>query len=195
MIAIIDYGAGNVTSVRNCLCSLGVETVLTQESKIIQSAEKIIFPGVGEASFAMRQIRDLNLDTVIQGLKQPLLGICLGAQILCQHSEEGDTLGLGIFDTKVKKFSESMVLKFPHMGWNNHDRMEVHPLLDGLTLDHDFYFVHSYYIEPNVDTLAVVNYGNLAASVLVKNNFYATQFHPEKSAENGKSIIQNFLKI
>jgi imidazole glycerol-phosphate synthase subunit HisH len=195
MIAIIDYGAGNITSVRNCLRTLGVNTVLTRDPNVIELADKVIFPGVGEASYAMNRIKDLKLDKVIQNLTQPLLGICLGAQILCEHSEEGNIAGLGVFKTTVKKFDEADDLKFPHMGWNNHDKMESHPILEGLSLNSDFYFVHGYYIEPNADAIAVLNYGNLAASVLVKDNFYATQFHPEKSGENGKKIIQNFLKL
>ena len=194
MIAIIDYGAGNIASVRNCLRLLNADCVVTANVNEIAKADKILFPGVGQASYAMEQIKAKGLVELIQNCTQPFLGICLGAQLLCDSSEEGETQGLGIFKTKVKRFVQSEELKYPHMGWNNHDLWENVSLTDGISKSEDFYFVHGYKIEPCVDTKATVNYGEQAASILQKNNFYATQFHPEKSGEAGRRLIQNFLK-
>lgn len=192
MIAVIDYGAGNVRSVQNALKRLGVESVLTNDKSVIESAEKVIFPGVGEASFAMEQLRKLNLVDVIRQLKQPVLGICLGQQLMCLESEEGNTPCLGIFDVKVKAFPKTE--RVPHMGWNNLSLSSA-DILANIESKDDFYFVHSYYCEINENTIAESTYCVPFSAIMQKDNFYAMQFHPEKSGSVGAQLLQNFLTL
>jgi glutamine amidotransferase len=181
-IVIINYGAGNIQSILFAIERLGYQAVLTNDSIAIQQADKVIFPGVGEASYAMSKLKESGLDTLIPNLKQPVLGICLGMQLMCNHSEEGDTEGLGIFDANVVRFSNNV--KVPHMGWNQIYNLKS-PLFEGVQDNEYMYLVHSYYV-PNCDeAIAVTNYDIEYASALQKNNFYGTQFHPEKSGDVG----------
>jgi glutamine amidotransferase len=192
MIAILKYNAGNIKSVRNALNRLGYESIITDDPKKLINADKIIFPGVGEAGSAMQYLRERGLDRTIISLKQPVLGICLGLQLMCTHSEEADTKCLGIFDSDVKLFPPAD--KIPHMGWNNFLTLKG-DLFKGVTLDDDVYYVHSYYPEISPYTLATCDYILPFSSAMQKENFYATQFHPEKSAGIGEIILQNFLKL
>lgn len=192
MIAIIDYGAGNVKSVENAVTKLGFETIITSDFEEIRIAEKVIFPGVGEASTAMEYLKQRNLDTLIPTLKQPFLGICLGQQLLCDFSEEGNTQCLGIFELKVKEFPATDIV--PHMGWNNLQQIKGE-LLNGISADDNFYFVHSYYCELGENTTSECDYILPFSATLQKDNFYGTQFHPEKSGDVGSKILENFLKI
>ena len=192
MIALIDYGAGNIRSVQNALTRLGIESKLTNQADELRAADKIIFPGVGDASFAMNQIREYQLDTLIPTLTQPVLGICLGMQLLCNSSEEGTTDALGIFNTSVKEFQP--ILNVPHTGWNSCE-IKSSPLFNGISSDDDFYFVHSFYAEVCTDTIATCDYIEPFSAALQKNNFFGVQFHPEKSAEIGSKLIQNFLEL
>ncbi len=192
MIAILQYNAGNTRSVRNALHRLEVEPVITADPEQLRSADKVIFPGVGEASTAMTYLREKGLDKVICDLQQPFLGICLGMQLLCSHSEEGDTTTLGLFEAKVKRFR--IEEKVPHMGWNNLI-MKDHPLFAGLPDQPDVYFVHSYFAELAPETIATATYGHEFSAALHRNNFYGVQFHPEKSAQVGAQILQNFLDL
>ena len=192
MIAIIKYNAGNVESVQNALNRLGVESIITDKVEEIKSAKKVILPGVGEASSAMNYLKERGLDEVIKSLTQPFLGICLGMQLLCKYSEEGDTECLGVFDTKVKKFPPQD--KVPHMGWNNLGSLSS-PLLKGIESETDVYYVHSFYAEICENTSAESNYILPFSAMLEKDNFYATQFHPEKSAGIGEQILKNFIDL
>lgn len=192
MIAILQYNAGNTRSVRNALHRLGVEPVITADPEQLRQADKVIFPGVGEASTAMSYLREKGLDQVILDLQQPFLGICLGMQLLCSHSEEGDTTTLGLFEAQVKRFR--IAEKVPHMGWNNL-QINDHPLLQNLPEQPDVYFVHSYYAEVAPETIAKATYGNEFSAALHRDNFYGVQFHPEKSAQVGAQILQNFLDL
>ena len=194
-VVIIKYNAGNVRSVSFALERLGIIPVISDDIELIRSADKVIFPGVGEASSAMQYLKERKLDQLITSLKQPVLGICLGMQLMCSYSEEGETSCLGIFDQKVLKFiSNSNELKVPQMGWNN-----IHELKDPLfksVKENDYmYFVHGYYVEKGEHTIATTDYLLSYSSALQKNNFYAVQFHPEKSAEAGQQVITNFLKL
>jgi len=191
-VAIIKYNAGNVVSVTNALNRLGIEPILTDDLEKINSADKVIFPGVGEASTAMNYLRKVGLDKVLPSIKQPFLGICLGQQLMCRHSQENDTQCLGIFDVDVVKFEPK--LKVPHMGWNKLQNMKG-PLLEGLGDDAYIYFVHSYYIEVGKYTVATSNYINDFSAVLQKDNFFAIQGHPEKSGKTGARFLENFLKL
>lgn len=192
MIAIIQYNAGNISSVQNALGRLGVEGILTNDPEVIQSADKVIFPGVGEASSAMNYLKAHRLDKVIPSLRQPVLGICLGQQLLCSHSEENDTTCMGVFDVLVKKFPPADLV--PHMGWNSLSQCRGQ-LFSGWEQAVDAYFVHSYYAELCPDTAAVCDYILPFSAALQKDNFYGTQFHPEKSAAAGSLILQNFLSL
>lgn len=192
MIALIDYGAGNIRSVQNALTRLGVKSRLTNKVDEIRAADKVIFPGVGEASFAMNQLREQELDKLIPSLTQPVLGICLGMQLLCNYSEEGSTQALGVFDTAVKEFKP--ILNVPHTGWNSNE-LRPSPLFDGISSNDDFYFVHSYYAEICANTIATCDYIEPFSAALQKDNFYGVQFHPEKSAGIGSKLIQNFLTL
>ena len=192
MIAIIDYGAGNVKSVENAVRKLGFETIITSDFKEIRNAEKVIFPGVGEASTAMNYLKERNLDTLIPTLKQPFLGICLGQQLLCDFSEEGNTKCLGIFNLNVKEFPANDIV--PHMGWNNLQQIKS-DLLEGISAADNFYFVHSYYCELGEYTTSECDYILPFSATLQEDNFYGTQFHPEKSGDVGSKILENFLKL
>jgi glutamine amidotransferase len=197
-IVIIKYNAGNIESVNNALLRLGVSAEITGDHDKIRRADKVIFPGVGEASTTMSYLKKERLDQLIHDLRQPVLGICLGLQLMCSHSEEGDTPCLGIFDEKVKRFipepGMEFVTKVPHMGWNS-----IGQLKSGIfdpSIDNQYvYFVHSYYAAVGEHTAAVCNYINPFSAALHKDNFYATQFHPEKSGTVGAQILENFLKI
>ena len=192
MIAIIDYVAGNVKSVENAVKKLGFKSLITSDPHEIRNAEKVIFPGVGEASTAMNYLKSLKLDELIPTLKQPFLGICLGQQLLCDFSEEGNTKCLGIFNLKVKQFPPTDIV--PHMGWNNLQKLQG-PLLEGISMEDNFYFVHSYYCEIGQNTTAECDYILPFSATLQKNNFYGTQFHPEKSGDVGSKILENFLQL
>ncbi|GAL74492.1 imidazole glycerol phosphate synthase amidotransferase subunit [Nonlabens ulvanivorans] len=198
MIAIVKYNAGNIGSVTNALNRLGIENKVTDDPEELKAADKVIFPGVGEAGTAMNYLRERGLDQVIRELKQPVLGICLGMQLMCSHSEEGDTECLGIFDTTVKKFPATAGMKVPHMGWNSLNNEIVnqqYTILQGLQPTADVYYVHSYYAEVCKNTVAACDYILPFSSVLQKDNFYATQFHPEKSAGIGEQILKNFIEL
>ena len=196
-ITIIKYNAGNIMSVEFALRRLGITPVLTDNRDEIQSADKVIFPGVGEASTTMAYIKANKLDLLIKELKQPVLGICLGLQLMCMHSEEGDTECLGIFEERVKRFDNSLIgtdYKIPQMGWNTINNLKnglFDPSLEGKYV----YFNHSYYAEIGKNTSSVTNYINDFSSGLQKNNFYATQFHPEKSGPVGEQILTKFLAL
>jgi imidazole glycerol-phosphate synthase subunit HisH len=192
MIAIIKYNAGNIQSVQNALSRLGYESVITDDEATILKAKKVIFPGVGEASTAMLYLKERGLDEVIKSITQPFLGICLGLQLMCNHSEEGNTNCLGIFDTEVKLFPPKE--KVPHMGWNNFEKLNG-DLFKDINIEDDVYYVHSYYAEICKETVASCNYIKPFSSALQKDNFYATQFHPEKSANVGEQILKNFLEL
>ncbi|MBK7182241.1 MAG: imidazole glycerol phosphate synthase subunit HisH [Bacteroidetes bacterium] len=197
-VAIIKYNAGNIQSVTFALERIGVNPIITDNADEILSADKIIFPGVGEASSAMTYLRNNNLDKLIVSLKQPTLGICLGMQLMCNHSEEGDTNCLGIFDSSVKKFDyekqQENTLKVPQIGWNTIYNLNS-KLFNKIKENEYMYFVHSYYVEKSNDMIATTNYGIEYSSALQKNNFYAVQFHPEKSSDAGQQIMQNFIAL
>ena len=191
-IAIINYGAGNIQSILFAIERLGYTAELTNNPAVIQAADKVIFPGVGEASFAMNKLKESGLDSLIPTLKQPVLGICLGMQLMCNHSEEGNTKGLGIFDANVIRFSNNV--KVPQMGWNQIYNLKS-PLFEGINDNEYMYLVHSYYVPNCNEAIAHTNYDVEYASALQKNNFYGTQFHPEKSGDIGEQILGNFLKL
>lgn len=192
MIAIIKYNGGNVQSVQNALNRLGTESIITDDFELIQQADKVIFPGVGEASSTMKLLKEKGLDTFIPTLKQPVLGICLGMQLMCQDNEEGDTSGMGIFDIRVKKFPSKEIV--PHMGWNTITDLWS-PVFSGFEKEDDVYFVHSYYCELSEYTTSVCDYILPFSASLQRDNFFATQFHPEKSGKTGAQILKNFLNL
>ena len=192
-ITIIKYNAGNVQSMIYALERLGIKPTLSDDPEVIKVSEKVIFPGVGEASTTMRYLRKNGLDKLIPALKQPVLGVCLGLQLMCAYSEEGDTECMGIFDTRVRKFPAG-TLKVPHMGWNLIDT-DNSPLWKDLPADPYVYFVHSFYAEKDPNGIAQTDYGLSFSAALHKDNFYAVQFHPEKSGEVGSKILENFLSI
>ena len=191
-LVIIDYGAGNIKSIQFAFKRLGVDAILSSNIEEIKGADKIIFPGVGEASSAIKMLKESGLDIIIPTLKQPVLGICLGMQLMCNQTEEGNTQGLGIFDVTVKKFSKDV--KVPQMGWNTITNLQS-DLFDGLTDKDYMYLVHSYYAEQNDSSIATTAYDISYASALQKDNFYGVQFHPEKSGSKGSKILDNFLKL
>jgi glutamine amidotransferase len=191
-IAIINYGAGNIQSILFAIERLGYTAVLTNNPEEIQQADKVIFPGVGEASYAMQKLIESGLDSLIPTLKQPVLGICLGMQLMCQHSEEGNTDGLSIFNANVIRFSSNV--KVPQMGWNQIYNLKS-PLFEGINDNEYMYLVHSYYVPNCNEAIANTNYDVEYASALRKDNFYGTQFHPEKSGDVGEQILANFLKL
>ncbi|SHJ23847.1 imidazole glycerol phosphate synthase subunit HisH [Flavobacterium haoranii] len=191
-LAIIDYGAGNVQSVLFALNRLGYEAEVTSNWNIISKADKVIFPGVGEASSAMKRLQNLGLDKLIPTLKQPALGICLGMQLLCKHSEEGNTEGLGIFDVNVIRFSNEV--KVPQMGWNTIKNLRA-DLFKEIKDEEFMYLVHSYFVPKCEYTIATTEYGIEYATAIQKENFYGVQFHPEKSGNYGEKILQNFLNL
>jgi glutamine amidotransferase len=191
-IVIIDYGAGNIKSIQFALKRLGVEAILSHSPEDILSADNVIFPGVGEASSAMKMLKDGQLDVLIPTLKQPVLGICLGMQLMCKSTEEGDTIGLGIFDVNVKRFSNDV--KVPQIGWNTINELKSNLFL-GIDNSEYMYLVHSYYAEISKETIAKTDYGLIYSSALQKDNFYGVQFHPEKSSKSGEKILGNFLNM
>ncbi len=194
MIAIIDYKMGNLRSVENALKRLGAEFCVTAEEKIIRAADRVLLPGVGNAAEAMQNLRDVDLVDVIRSLRRPVLGICVGMQVMCRHSEEGDVNCLNIFDSRVKRFVPAPDVKVPHMGWNQIGNLES-KLFKGLDGGSYVYFVHSYYPELCPDTIATSRHGVMFSAALKYENFYGTQFHPEKSGDVGERIIENFLKL
>ncbi|WP_026706380.1 imidazole glycerol phosphate synthase subunit HisH [Flavobacterium soli] len=192
MIAILKYNAGNTKSVENAVQKLGYDCVVTDDKDLLQKADKVIFPGVGEASSAMKYLEEKGLDEVLKSLKQPVLGICLGLQLMCKFTEEGDTQGLGIFDVLVKKFPPKD--KVPHIGWNNFAFLNG-SLFEGIDTIDDVYFVHSFYAELSEKTIATCEYILPFSAGLQHNNFYAVQFHTEKSGKIGEQILKNFLQL
>jgi imidazole glycerol-phosphate synthase subunit HisH len=192
MIAIIKYNAGNIKSVQNALNRLGLKSIITDDPDELMRADKVIFPGVGEASSAMQYLKERGLDKTIISLTRPVLGICLGLQLMCRFSEEAETQCLGIFDTDVRLFPP--VDKVPHMGWNNFLTMRGE-LFKDISLNDDVYYVHSYYAEISSTTSATCDYILPFSAAMNRDNFYATQFHPEKSADIGEKILRNFLAI
>lgn len=191
-IVIINYGAGNIQSIRFAFQRLGYSLELTSDPDRIRRADKVVFPGVGEASSAMAKLTQSGLDTLIPGLKQPVLGICLGMQLMCRSSEEGPTQGMGIFDTEVLRFDGKM--KVPQIGWNSiHDLKS--PLFEGVRESEYIYLVHSFYAPLCKETIAVSDYGLPYSAALARDNFFGVQFHPEKSGKAGALMLSNFLKL
>lgn len=193
-LVIIKYNSGNVTSVRFALQRLGAEALWTDDKNEILTADKVIFPGVGNAASAMKSVTEKGLDKIIPQLKQPFLGICAGMQLMCAHSEEGGVNCLGIVPLQVKKFPSSPLLKVPHTGWNTIHKLQG-PLFKGVEENSYVYFVHSYFAESGNETIASCQYGNTFTAALQKDNFYGVQFHTELSAKAGSIILQNFLNL
>lgn len=191
-VTIIDYGAGNIQSIQFAFQRLGVNAKLSNSVQEIQNADKVIFPGVGEASQAMEMLKKSKLDLLIPTLKQDVLGICLGMQLLCKHSEEGNTKGLGVFDVDVKRFSNA--IKVPHMGWNTIQNLQSN-LLKEIPENSFMYSVHSYYASIGTQTIASSEYELEFSAALQSDNFYGVQFHPEKSSKDGAQLLQNFLNL
>lgn len=192
MIAIVRYSAGNIGSVSNALQRLGAPHVVTDDADVLRSADKVIFPGVGEASSAMADLRRSGLDALIPQLTQPVLGICLGLQLLCEHTEEGDTAALGVLPIRVKRFRRERIV--PHMGWNSISALSS-PLFKGIAEHSDVFFVHSFHAELSPFTAAVCTYGEPFSAAIHYKNFHAVQFHPEKSSAAGETLLQNFLSL
>lgn len=192
-VAIIKYNAGNIRSMAFALERLHVDFIITDDKEEIKKADKVIFPGVGEASSTMNYLTDTKLGILIKDLKQPVLGVCLGMQLLCMHSEENNTSCLGIFDEEVKQFMPQHKEKVPHMGWNSITLSDS--WLDSSLEDASVYFVHSYYVPINPYTAAVSEYILPFSAALKKDNFYAVQFHPEKSSKEGETVLKSFLRI
>jgi len=191
-IVIIDYGAGNIQSIKFAIQRLGYKAILSDNPEMIRTADKVIFPGVGEASSAMKMLNESGLGTLIPTLKQPVLGICLGMQLMCNYCEEGDTNGLGIFHDDVVKFNHR--LKVPQIGWNQISNLKS-DLFCGIAENEYMYLVHSYYAPICKETIATSNYGLEYSTALQKGNFYGVQFHPEKSSKAGERLLKNFLKL
>lgn len=192
MIAIIKYNGGNVNSVQNALDRLQTESVITDDFEIVQKADKVIFPGVGEASSTMKNLKEKGLNDLIPSLTQPVLGICLGMQLMCRNNEEGNTTGMGIFDINIKKFPHENLV--PHMGWNTISGFKS-SVFSGVEEKSDVYFVHSFYCELSEYTTSVCDYILPFSASLQKDNFFAMQFHPEKSGRIGNELLKNFLKL
>ena len=191
-LVIINYGAGNIKSIQFAFKRLGVDAILSSDAEEIKAADKVIFPGVGEASSAMKMLKESKLDRIIPQLKKPVLGICLGMQLMCNQTDEGNTKGLEIFDVNVKRFSNKV--KVPQMGWNTITNLESN-LFEGISDKDYMYLVHSFYAEENENSIATTDYEISYASALQKDNFYGVQFHPEKSGKSGERILQNFLNL
>ena len=194
MIAIVDYKMGNLRSVENALKRLGAEFTVTSDAAVIRSADRVLMPGVGNAAEAMENLRAASLVDVVRSLRRPVLGICVGMQVMCRHSEEGNVDCLNLFDARVKRFEPSADLKVPHMGWNTIGNLES-KLFKGIDGGEYVYFVHSYYPELCPDTIATSRHGVMFSAALKYENFYGTQFHPEKSGDVGERIIENFLRL
>ena len=199
-VAIVKYNAGNVYSVVNALRRLGIEPTLTDDAEQLRKADKVLFPGQGEASGAMAYLKARRLDELIRDLRQPVLGICIGQQLLCRHSEEGDTDCIGVFDAEVKRFQpQRHEDKVPCMGWNElkieNGKLKINPILQGLGEHPYVYFVHSYYVPVCEETIATADYILPYSASMHKDNFYACQFHPEKSGKVGEQILRNFLSL
>ncbi len=194
MVAIIDYDTGNLRSVMNALERAGVEYVVTADHDVLRRADRVILPGVGEASSAMEKLRERGLDVLIPTLTQPVLGICIGMQLMCESSEEGDAECMGIFPTKVVKLPTDMSLKVPHVGWDTIEGLKT-TLLEGVGEGSHLYYVHSFAAQLCDETIATTEYGVKFSGALHRDNFYGTQFHPEKSGVVGEMIIKNFLKL
>ncbi len=197
MVAVIDYNTGNLRSVCNSLQRIGAEFTITADHDVIRRSDKVVMPGVGEAAWAMSQLRERGLDYLIKDLTQPVLGICIGMQLMCRHSEEGDADCLGIFDTEVRRLNPDMTkgIKVPHMGWNELSVIDSSPLIQGIKNGDMVYFVHSYAADPSPYTIALCRNGRDFSAVLAKDNFYGVQFHPEKSGDIGELILSNFLQL
>ncbi|GAA4271725.1 imidazole glycerol phosphate synthase subunit HisH [Aquimarina gracilis] len=191
-IVIINYGAGNIQSIKFAIQRLGYEAILSNDPEEIITADKVIFPGVGEASSAMKKLKESGLDTLVPKLKQPVLGICLGMQLMCNYTEEGNTTGLGIFDVEVVRFNHGV--KVPQIGWNQIESLKSQ-LFNGVNEKEYIYLVHSYYATVTRETVAQSSYGVTYSTALHKDNFYGTQFHPEKSSDVGEKILSNFLNL
>ena len=191
-VAIVDYGAGNIQSLRFALDRLGVESILTANTEVLRTADKVIFPGVGEASSAMKKLRATGLDTLLPTLEQPVLGICLGMQLMCNSTAEGNTQGLGIFDCNVLRFPTKV--KVPQMGWNTLSATKG-ALFESIAPNEYMYLVHSYYAPLIEETIAATTYGETYSTALQKENFYGVQFHPEKSSKAGSQLLSNFLAL
>ena len=192
-VVIIKYNAGNIRSVLFALERIGIDAVVTDDHDEIKAADRVIFPGVGEASSAMAYLKEKGLDKLIPSLKQPVLGICLGMQLMCSHSEENNTACLGIFDEKVKRFKADDY-KIPQIGWNNITDLKS-VLFERVSPNAYMYFVHSYYVEKSDFSIAITDYIQLYSSALQKDNFFAVQFHPEKSGTEGQKILENFIHL
>lgn len=195
MIALIDYDAGNTCSVMNALKRVGVEFILTDQAAKIRNADKVIFPGVGHAASAMRALQKKNLDELIPSLTQPVLGICVGLQLMCESSEEGNVNCLGIIPGRVKRFDESNGIKVPHMGWNTVHAFAEDPIWRGVQTNDHFYFVHSYYVPQSDYAIATCEYDVSFAAAIRKDNFWGVQFHAEKSGDVGERVLRNFLEM
>lgn len=191
-IVIIDYGAGNIQSIKFAIKRLGYDAVLSHDADEITKADKVIFPGVGEAGSAMAMLKSTGLDNLIPTLEQPVLGICLGMQLMCNSSEEGNTTGLGIFDAEVKRFNNEV--KVPQIGWNQITNLSTQ-LFEGVNEGEYVYLVHSYYVPECEDEISRTDYGVKYSTALHRNNFYGVQFHPEKSSKTGERILKNFLDL
>jgi len=194
-VVLVDAGGTNIGSVRYALQRLGVDAALTADPEAIRGADKVILPGVGAAGPGMARLRELGLVELMRSLTQPVLGVCLGMQLLCAHSEEGDTDCLGVVDAPVRRFREAPGLRVPHMGWNALEPVREHPLLDGLVAGEQAYFVHSYAVPAGDYTLATADFGGPFSAVIARGNFHGMQFHPERSAGVGARLLKNFLSL
>lgn len=194
-IVLVDAGGTNIGSVRYALQRLGVDAELTSDAQAIRAADKVILPGVGAAGPGMARLHERGLVALMRSLTQPVLGVCLGMQLLCEHSEEGDTTCLGVIPANVQRFVEQPGVRVPHMGWNRLQRQQDHPLLKGLDTDDWAYFVHSYAVPAGDYALATTDYSGSFASVIARNNFHGMQFHPERSSQVGALLLKNFLAL
>lgn len=194
-VVLVDAGGTNIGSVRYALQRLGVDAALTADAAVIRAADKVILPGVGAAAPGMARLRELGLVDLLRSLTQPVLGVCLGMQLLCERSAEGDTECLGLIPSPVLRFNEAPGVRVPHMGWNRLHASVAHPLVDGLGDDDWAYFVHSYAVPVGNDTLATADYGGAFSAVIARDNFHGMQFHPERSAAVGARLLANFLKL
>jgi imidazole glycerol-phosphate synthase subunit HisH len=194
-VVLVDAGGTNIGSVRYALQRLGVDAALTADAATIRAADKVILPGVGAAGPGMARLRELDLVELLRSLTQPVLGVCLGMQLLCAHSEEGDTECLGLIPAPVRRFVEAPGLRVPHMGWNRLRAKQAHPLLAGLGDDEQGYFVHSYAVPVGDWTLAASDHGAAFSAVIARDNYYGMQFHPERSAAVGAKLLKNFLEL